>query len=178
MPTLSLYRRGCKRTPVSTGATGPCQTRGENEPHPMAYPYARLRTRHGRNRPPRIAFVRFSQVRGLPLADVRMVCKTVGSAYVGSNPTPATTCKPRVIYADKTDAHVRDWVLAALDSPEFRVNRPRRFGDGSHAPLPSCGQVCHATMPPAAGASWGFRTIPNSRSPRCVRLRSGLVIQR
>jgi hypothetical protein len=41
----------------------------------------------------RIAFVRFSQVRGLPLADIRLACKTVGSAYVGSNPTPATTCE-------------------------------------------------------------------------------------
>jgi hypothetical protein len=30
-----------------------------------------------------------SQVRGL-LADI---CKTVGLAYVGSNPTPATTCE-------------------------------------------------------------------------------------
>jgi len=34
----------------------------------------------------------FSQVRGI--VEVQMVagCKTVGSAYVGSNPTPATTC--------------------------------------------------------------------------------------
>jgi len=44
-----LYIGGRKRTTVSAGA-GPCQ--GRNEVHLMAYPYARLRTRHGRN-PPR-----------------------------------------------------------------------------------------------------------------------------
>src|SRR6266404_4386907 len=32
------------------------------------------------------------QVRGYVEVQAGAVCKTVGSAYVGSNPTPATTC--------------------------------------------------------------------------------------
>jgi len=35
----------------------------------------------------------FSQVRGHVEVQAGAVCKTVGSAYVGSNPTPATTCE-------------------------------------------------------------------------------------
>jgi hypothetical protein len=37
----------------------------------------------------------FSQVNGHVEVQVQAgaVCKTVGSAYVGSNPTPATTCE-------------------------------------------------------------------------------------
>jgi len=35
----------------------------------------------------------FSQVRGHMEVQAGAVCKTVGSAYVGSNPTPATTCE-------------------------------------------------------------------------------------
>ena len=35
----------------------------------------------------------FAQVRGYMEVQAGAVCKTVGSAYVGSNPTPATTCE-------------------------------------------------------------------------------------
>ena len=35
----------------------------------------------------------YALVSGLWLGQRREVCKTVGSAYVGSNPTPATTCE-------------------------------------------------------------------------------------
>ncbi len=48
---------------------------------------------HGRRRPgvePRMAY---ALVSGVWLVRRRAVCKTVGSAYVGSNPTPATTCE-------------------------------------------------------------------------------------
>ena len=35
----------------------------------------------------------FTQVRDRIEVQVGAYCKTVGSAYVGSNPTPATTCE-------------------------------------------------------------------------------------
>jgi hypothetical protein len=48
---------------------------------------------HGRRRPATTPRSAYALVSGLYLARRRAVCKTVGSAYVGWNPTPATTCE-------------------------------------------------------------------------------------
>ena len=90
MPTLSSIQEDARNHHQHWRYWSVLGAGGETNPICRLYPYSRLRTRYGWNR---IAFVRFSQVRGLPLVDVRVVCKTVGSAYVGSNPTPATTCE-------------------------------------------------------------------------------------
>ena len=52
----------------------------------------RVRTYSGRRRRGEPNSVVFTQVRGHVEVQAGAVCKTVGSAYVGSNPTPATTC--------------------------------------------------------------------------------------
>ena len=50
------------------------------------------RTCSGRRRPQTCLAARIRWSARLTLGRRRAVCKTVGSAYVGSNPTPATTC--------------------------------------------------------------------------------------
>ena len=50
------------------------------------------RTHCGRRRPRKEPRTAYALVNGVRLLRRRAVCKTVGSAYVGSNPTPATTC--------------------------------------------------------------------------------------
>ena len=52
----------------------------------------RPRTHSGRQQPAIVPRTVYALVSGLYLGRRRAVCKTVGSAYVGSNPTPATTC--------------------------------------------------------------------------------------
>ena len=47
----------------------------------------------GRCQAPSIWATPSAQVKTLTMCRAVMVCKTVGSAYVGSNPTPATTCE-------------------------------------------------------------------------------------
>jgi hypothetical protein len=64
--------RGCPRDPPSG-----CQ---------------RPRTYGGQRRRGESHSAAFAQVRGYVMGRGVAVCKTVGSAYVGSNPTPATTC--------------------------------------------------------------------------------------
>src|SRR5579859_4398819 len=68
-----LCRAGCTRVPASG--------------HPRARTYSGQR-RHGKPHA-----VVFAQVSGHMEMQAVAVCKTVGSAYVGSNPTPATTCE-------------------------------------------------------------------------------------
>ena len=53
----------------------------------------RARTYSGQRRCGRHCPAAFAQVRGDMEVQAGAVCKTVGSAYVGSNPTPATTCE-------------------------------------------------------------------------------------
>ena len=65
--------RGCPRDPPSG-----CQ---------------RPRTYGGQRRRRECHSAAFAQVRGYVMGRGVAVCKTVGSAYVGSNPTPATTCE-------------------------------------------------------------------------------------
>ena len=65
--------RGCPRDPPSG-----CQ---------------RPRTYGGQRRCGECHSAAFAQVRGYVMGWGVAVCKTVGSAYVGSNPTPATTCE-------------------------------------------------------------------------------------
>jgi hypothetical protein len=48
---------------------------------------------HGMSVVPRAVVVASALVRRSALAKAVMACKTVGLAYVGSNPTPATTCE-------------------------------------------------------------------------------------
>jgi hypothetical protein len=71
-----------------TGAVHTC-TRDRRRGWPGARTYGGKRRRSG-HRP-----VVFMQVIGRVEVEVEAVagCKTVGSAYVGSNPTPATTCE-------------------------------------------------------------------------------------
>jgi hypothetical protein len=65
--------RGCPRDPPSG-----CQ-------HPRTY--------GGQGRRGEGHSAAFTQVRGYMEVQAGAVCKTVGSAYVGSNPTPATICE-------------------------------------------------------------------------------------
>jgi len=51
------------------------------------------RTHSGRQQPAIVPRTAYALVSGLYLGRRRAVCKTVGSAYVGSNPTPATRCE-------------------------------------------------------------------------------------
>jgi hypothetical protein len=51
------------------------------------------RTHCGRLQPGTEPRTAYALVSGVRLGERRAVCKTVGSAYVGSNPTPATTCE-------------------------------------------------------------------------------------
>ena len=51
------------------------------------------RTHCGRRRPGKEPRTAYALVSAVWLVRRRAVCKTVGSAYVGSNPTPATTCE-------------------------------------------------------------------------------------
>ncbi len=61
----------------------------------------------------------FAQVTGQMEVQGGAVCKTVGSAYVGANPTPATTCE---------------------NGPLAAETRPG-------GPFPSCPAVCHRVPP-------------------------------
>jgi hypothetical protein len=87
--------RGCPRDPPSG-----CQ---------------RPRTYGGQRRRRECHSAAFAQVRGYVMGRGVAVCKTVGSAYVGSNPTPATTCE---------------------NGPLAAETRPA-------GPFPSCPAVCH-----------------------------------
>src|SRR6266700_8352608 len=53
----------------------------------------RARTYSGQGRRAERHTTSFSQISGRVEGQAIAVCKTVGSAYVGSNPTPATTCE-------------------------------------------------------------------------------------
>src|SRR5216683_5994901 len=53
---------------------------------------SRARTYGGQGRPRRPPPATYAQVRSHIGGSEQAVCKTVGLAYVGSNPTPATTC--------------------------------------------------------------------------------------
>ena len=53
----------------------------------------RARTYSGQRRRSKPRQVVFAQVRGCMEMRAGAFCKTVGSAYVGANPTPATTCE-------------------------------------------------------------------------------------
>ena len=54
---------------------------------------AAIRDIHGMSRTTQLTPAKSSQVITYGAAGAVTVCKTVGSAYVGSNPTPATTCE-------------------------------------------------------------------------------------
>ena len=70
-------------------------------------------------------------------------CKTVGSAYVGSNPTPATTCE----------------------------NGPLAAETRSGGPFPSCHGMYQGVSPWADAPRW-LRTYNSVRAERAVHNRS------
>ena len=75
----------------------------------------RARTYSGRRRCGEPYLAVFTQVRGHLEVQVREYCKTVGSAYVGSNPTPATTCENGPLAAE-----TRLWGRLLLVTPAYQ----------------------------------------------------------
>jgi hypothetical protein len=64
----------------------------------------RARTYSGRRRCGTLCSTVFAQVRCHMEVEAGAYCKTVGSAYVGSNPTPATTCENGPLAAETRPA--------------------------------------------------------------------------
>jgi len=64
-----------------------------------------------------------TEVSAVAIGHVVMICKTVGSAYVGSNPTPATTQNPR----SRTYAQLNDWETGLNSGKPRRVTSVGAF---------------------------------------------------
>jgi hypothetical protein len=78
----------------------------------------------------------FAQVRDNVEAQAGAVCKTVGSAYVGSNPTPATTSENGPLAAETRPAGrfllVAAWIVVR-HRESMRCGVHGRIADGVHA---------------------------------------------
>jgi hypothetical protein len=85
----------CKFGQVSACLNGvracPCD-RAQRSLRARTYRGLRARTYSGQRRRSEPRTTSFAHVRGRMEVQAGAYCKTVGSAYVGSNPTPATTC--------------------------------------------------------------------------------------
>jgi hypothetical protein len=79
--------------PLGLGRSACCADGVRSCPRGSAAGSPRARTYSGQRRCGRHRLWVFAQVRGPVEMQAGACCKTVGSAYVGSNPTPATTCK-------------------------------------------------------------------------------------
>jgi len=97
----------------------------------------RPRTHGGQRRRGECHSAAFAQVRGHVMGRGVAVCKTVGSAYVGSNPTPATTSengplaaetRPGGPFPSRHDVYqyVSLWVDAWRCARTYGVQRPGR----------------------------------------------------
>ena len=78
----------------------------------------------------------FAQVRGYVMGWGVAVCKTVGSAYVGSNPTPATTCGNGPLAAETRPAGRFLLVTPCIvvrHRESMRCGVHGRIADGVHA---------------------------------------------
>jgi hypothetical protein len=98
----------------------------------------------------------FQQVRAYVEVQVVAVCKTVGSAYVGSNPTPATTCGNGPLAAE-----TRLWGPFLLVTPCIRVCH--------------CGSVCCGVHGCIADGVRAVRTVGAHRRLFYGRPRTGRV---
>src|SRR5579859_8188590 len=105
------------------------------------------------------------------------VCKTVGSAYVGSNPTPATTCGNGPLAADSRlggpfpSRHaayhcVSPWVDVSRCPRTHSGRRPGARTVGAHRRLSTDG---HGRAAPA-GVSWLGAGRRVERASPCARL--------
>ncbi len=83
---VQAFSHVCAGQDVSTDGV-----RGYPRAGPRKLP--RARTFSGQGRRAERHTTSFSQISGRVEGQAVAVCKTVGSAYVGSNPTPATTCE-------------------------------------------------------------------------------------
>src|SRR6266702_5392318 len=83
---VQAFSHVCAGQDVSTDGV-----RGYPRAGPRKLP--RARTYSGQGRRAERHTTSFSQISGRVEGQAVAVCKTVGSAYVGSNPTPATTCE-------------------------------------------------------------------------------------
>src|SRR5258705_2656537 len=94
------------------------------------------RTHSGRQQPAIVPRTAYALVSGLYLGRRRAVCKTVGSAYVGSNPTPATTCGNGPLAADTRPAGRFLLVTPCIvvrHRESMRCGVHGRIADGVHA---------------------------------------------
>jgi hypothetical protein len=92
--TMVLCRAGCVRRggPVCAGQAS-CADAVRGCPCGRTARSPRVRTYSGQRRRGGHCPVAYAQVRWHVEVQAGAYCKSVGSAYVGSNPTPATTCE-------------------------------------------------------------------------------------
>jgi len=105
------------------------------DPHQFPEPGAHGRIADGGGPGPRLtAHIRWSAA--FDSDRRRAVCKTVGSAYVGSNPTPATTCENGPLAADTRQAGRFLLVTPCIvvrHRESMRCGVHGRIADGVHA---------------------------------------------
>src|SRR6266700_4168323 len=94
---VQAFLHVCAGQDVSTDGV-----RGYPRAGPRKLPPAR--TYSGQGRRAERHTTSFSQISGRVEGQAVAVCKTVGSAYVGSNPTPATTCENGPLAAETRPA--------------------------------------------------------------------------
>ena len=135
--TMVRFRVGCARLRGSVWAgQAPCADAVRGCPCGRAARSPRARTYSGQRRRSGHHFVVFAQVRDRAVVQAVAVCKTVGSAYVGSNPTPATTSETAPwlrIRARQAVFFSSRRVSSCVTVESMRCGVHGRLADGGHA---------------------------------------------
>ncbi len=151
------------------------------DPHQFPEPGAHGRIADGGGPGPRlIAHIRWSAA--FDSDRRRAVCKTVGSAYVGSNPTPATTCENGPLAADTRQAGRFLLVTPCIvvrHRESMRCGVHGRIADGVHA-IRTDGRCAPSAFPRTATDGPRWRRVSRLDARRrvghaslCARRRPG-----